>query len=123
MRIVVVETQAQIRAALSFLLEQQPDLQVLCALGPVPNLAARLLALRPEVILLDWELPQRLASRILLAVRRSSEAPRIVVLSAHAKDEAPARAAGANAFVSKDEAPAAIIRALHAARDLNSASP
>jgi CheY-like chemotaxis protein len=81
----------------------------------VPNLVARLLALRSEVILLDWELPQRLASRILLVMRRLPQAPRIVVLSARSEDEAPARAAGADAFVSKDEAPAALIRALHAA--------
>lgn len=120
MRIVVVETQANIRAALAFLLEQQPDFQVLCALGPAPDLVARLLALRPEVILLDWELPRRLASRILLALRRSSSSPRIVVLSARSEDEAKARAAGAAAFVSKDEAPAALLRALHPTENLNS---
>lgn len=117
MRIVVIEAEAHVRAALTFMLEQQPDLQVLCAVGPVPDLVTRILAVRPDVILLDWKLPRRLARQILVAVRRSAEPSRIVVLSTRQEDEATARAAGADAFISKDQAPALLIRAIHTAAE------
>lgn len=117
MRLAIVATQPHIRAALVFLLEQQPDITVLCALGPTSNPVLRLVTLHPDVTLLDWELPGRLAQRILVALRRSPGHGRIVVLSAQEQAEAQARAAGADAFVSRDEPPAELIRALRAAHD------
>lgn len=113
MRVAVVEGHDHIRAALCFLIEAQPGIQLLGAFGPWPDLTVRLLALRPDVVLLDWELPGHLAERVLRAARRAPSPPRVVVLSARADDEARARAAGADAFISKSQPPRLLIPSLY----------
>jgi two-component system response regulator NreC len=113
MRVVVVEAQAHVRSALRFVLEVQPDLKLVGAFGPGPDLVAQLLALRPDVVLLDWELPRRLALQVLTAARRSPVPPRMVVLSARPDDESQAHAAGADVFISKDQPPALLIQSLY----------
>lgn len=118
MRVVVVEAQAHVRTALMFLLQQQPDLEVLCAFGPGPDLVARILTLRPEVILLDWDRPRQLARRLLAACKRLRGAPRVIVLVTRPEDEAQALAAGADALVSKGEPPALVLRAIRDAHVL-----
>lgn len=115
MRVVVVEAQAHVRTALMFLLQQQPDLEVLCAFGPGPDLVARILALRPEVILLDWEMPRQLARQVLTAIRRLPGATRVIALCTRPEDEAGALAAGAHGLVSKGEPPALVLRAIRGA--------
>ncbi|NTU82380.1 MAG: response regulator transcription factor [Chloroflexales bacterium] len=119
MRVVIVEAQLHVRTALLFLLQQQPDLEVLCAFGPAPDLVARVLALRPEVILLDWEMPRRLAAQVLAAIRRLPAPPRVVVLVTRTEDEADAVAAGAQTLVSKGEPPNLVLRAIRGAYDLD----
>jgi chemotaxis response regulator CheB len=53
MRVAVVEGQHHVRAALCFLIEAQPGITLVGAFGPRPDLSVRLLALRPDVVLLD----------------------------------------------------------------------
>lgn len=116
MRVVVVEYQAHVRTALVFLLQQQPDIEVLCAFGPGPDLVARILTLRPEVILLDWDMPRQLARQVLTASHRMHDAPRVIVLCTRPEDEARALAAGADALISKGEPPALVLGAIRRAR-------
>lgn len=113
MRVAVVEGQNHIRSALCFLIEAQPGVQLVGALGSGPDLVVRLLALRPDVVLLDWELPDHLAEQVLLAARRAPSPPRVLALSARPDDETRARAAGADAFVSKSQPPRLLIPSLY----------
>lgn len=113
MRVSVVEGQAHVRSALCFLIEARPDLTLVGAFGSRPDLSAQLLALRPDVVLLDWELPGHLARQLLAALRRAQEPTRVIVLSARPDAEAQARAAGADAFVSKGQPPALLIQSLY----------
>lgn len=113
MRVAVVEGHDHVRSALCFLIEAQPGIQLVGAFGPRPDLIVRLLALRPDVVLLDWGLPKHLAEQVLLAARRAPSPPRIVVLSARPDDEPRARAAGAHAFVSKSQPPQLLIPSLY----------
>jgi DNA-binding NarL/FixJ family response regulator len=113
MRVAVVESHDQVRSALCFLIEGQPGVQLVGAFGPRPNLIVRLLALRPDVVLLDWELPEHLAEQVLLAARRAPAPPRVLVLSARPSHETWARAAGAAAFVSKSQPPTLLLQSLY----------
>jgi DNA-binding NarL/FixJ family response regulator len=113
MRVAIVEGQNHIRSALCFLIEAQPGIQLAGAFGSRPDLSVWLLALRPDVVLLDWELPNQLADQVLLAARRAPSPPRVVVLSARPTDEPRARAAGADAFVSKSQPPRLLIPSLY----------
>lgn len=113
MRVSVVEAHDHVRTALCFILEAQPDLQLVGAFDSRPDLVVRLLALRPDVVLLDWDLPGQLARQFLVAAHRVPAPPRIIVLSARPDDEPQARAAGADAFVSKSQPPALLIQSLY----------
>lgn len=113
MRVSVVEAQNHVRAALCFFIEVRPGIELAGAFGPGPDLLVWLLALRPDVVLLDWELPAHLARRVLRTLRRLPAPPRIVVLSARPEDEPQARAAGANAFVSKSQPPTLLMQSLY----------
>ncbi len=113
MRVSIVEAHDHVRAALCFILTAQPDIELAGVFGPRPDLVARLLALRPDVVLLDWELPAQLAPQVLGALRRVLAPVRVIVLSARPDDEPQARAAGADAFVSKDQPPALLIDSLY----------
>ncbi|HMQ33024.1 MAG TPA: response regulator [Chloroflexaceae bacterium] len=113
MRVAVVEGQNHVRAALCFLIEAQPGMQLAGAFGSRADLIVRLLALQPDVVLLDWGLPNHLAEQVLLAARRAPSPPRVVVLSARPDDEPLARAAGADAFVSKSQPPRLLIPSLY----------
>ncbi len=113
MRVVVVESQCRVRAALCFVLAAQPGVQLVGAFGPGSDLVARLLALRPDVVLLDWELPDHLAEQVLRAARRAPSPPRVVVLSVRPDNEPRARAAGAAAFISKSQPPRLLISSLY----------
>jgi DNA-binding NarL/FixJ family response regulator len=103
----------RVRSALCFLIEAQPGIQLVGAFGPGPDLVVRLLALRPDVVLLDWGLPDHLAEQVLLVARRALSPPRVVVLSVRPDDETQARAAGAAAFVSKSQPPVLLIQSLY----------
>lgn len=113
MRVAVVEGHDRIRSALCFLIEAQPGIQLVGAFGSSPNLLVRLLALRPDVVLLDWGLPENLAEQVLRAARRAPAPPRIIVLSARPDDEPLARAAGAAAFISKSQPPRLLLPSLY----------
>lgn len=113
MRVAVVEGHDHVRAALCFRIKAQPDIQLVGAFGFSPDLTVRLLALRPDVVLLDWELPDHLAEQVLLAARRAPSPPRVVVLSVRPDDEIQARAAGADSFVSKSQPPRLLIPSLY----------
>ncbi len=113
MRVAVVEGNDHVRSALCFHIEAQPGIQLLGAFGPRPDLTVGLLALRPDVVLLDWELPGHLAEQVLRAARRAPSLPRVVVLSVRPDDEPRARAAGADAFISKSQPPQLLIPSLY----------
>ncbi len=105
MRILIADDQDRVRYALRVLLAQQPGLQVV---GEATN-GHKLLALTDTVaadlILVDWELPGLSQAGGLAALRNSSHAIQIIVLSGRPGVSRTARSAGADAFVSKGDPP------------------
>lgn len=95
------------------LIEAQPGVQLVVAFGSRPYLTVRLLALWPDVVLLEWGLPDYLAEQVLLAARRAPSPPRVLVLSTRPDDETRARAAGAAGFVNKSQPPRLLIPSLY----------
>jgi len=116
MRVLVVESLPHVRAALRFLLSRQSDIQCVGTIGAEPDLAAKLALIAADIIVLDWALPRHTASHLLSVIRRLPRQPRIVVLTNTLHAEQAALAAGADAFVSKNDSPDAVLRML---RSLN----
>ena len=73
--------------------------------GDLDSLATQIKEFRPDLIMLDWELPGRPAAALLLALQRVDHPPRVIVLSARPEMEQNARNVGADGFVCKGDSP------------------
>ena len=112
MRILIADRRTELRAALSLLLGQQPGVEMRGEACDSAELLAQVEALCPDVIVLEWDLPGEPAADLLAALHASDPSPKVIVLALREEMREAARAAGADAFASKDEPPERLIAAL-----------
>lgn len=121
MRVFLADDQAGLHSALRLLLEQEPGMELVGEATHADGLLSSVLATRPDLLLLDWELPELRATeggRKLLAVLHASlPSLHVVVLSGRPESNRSALAAGADSFVSKADPPENLLTALRSARD------
>ncbi len=112
MQVVVADAAAHVRSALRLVLEQFADVSCAAELTSGAQLLAELARSHADVLIVDWQLPD-LDPRLLLPdLRRTFPRLRIVVLSSRPEKRQCALAAGAHAFVSKGDAPEALLTLL-----------
>jgi DNA-binding NarL/FixJ family response regulator len=104
-RILVADNDARVRSALQTLLRQEPGQIMIRESADLGDLAVQVKQFKPDLVLLDWELPGRPAAALLFALHGLDYHPRVIVLSSRPESEVDALAAGADAFVSKGDAP------------------
>ena len=114
-RILVADNDARVRSALQTLLRQEPGQIQMRESADFDSLAAEVQEFKPDLVLLDWELPGRPAAALLLALHRLDYHPRVIVLSTRPELEQGARDIGADGFVCKGDSPE---RLLHVFRGL-----
>lgn len=112
MRIVIADDQASVRSALKLLLEEQPGWQIVGEAHDVMSLFSILRTVRPDIILLDWELPGLMHAGRLAALRVQCPELQVLVLSSRPGARCEALVAGASAFVSKSDPPERLILTL-----------
>jgi DNA-binding NarL/FixJ family response regulator len=121
MRVLLADDQEGVRAALRLLLEQESDMEFVGEVADVPSLLDEVSAVQPDLILLDWELPELKSSedgrRLLSALRQRSPQVQVIALSGKLESGRRALAAGADLFVSKVESPERLLTALRSVRD------
>ncbi|MBI4758948.1 MAG: response regulator transcription factor, partial [Chloroflexi bacterium] len=106
-RVLLADDHPALRVGLRVLLEQAPDIVVVGEMGDGREALAQIEALRPEVIVLDCQLPGMEGTAVAAEVRRRGLPTRVLALSAYA-DERYVRGmieAGAVGYLMKDEAP------------------
>jgi DNA-binding NarL/FixJ family response regulator len=104
-RILIADDQPQVRSALRVLLMQEPDLVVVgeaVDTGQALELAA---GQRPDLVLLDWELPDQGGAAALAGLREVHPGLAVIALSGKPEAQRAALAAGVDAFVSKGKPP------------------
>jgi DNA-binding NarL/FixJ family response regulator len=102
-RILIVDDHAMVRLALAEAIERQDDLQLV---GEAENGAKAIdlhRALRPDVVTMDYQLPDRDGEEIIAAIKSEFPDARILLLSIFETEECVYRAtqAGAIGYVSK----------------------
>lgn len=112
MRVLLADEHSKVRWALRTVLEEEPGLSVVGEISRSDNLLTQAIALQPDLILLEWELPGRPIAALLPALHNGAARTRVVVLSRHPEVEGAALAAGADAFMSKAETPDHFLAAL-----------
>ena len=111
MRVLLAESQPKVRSALRLLLEQEPDLSVVGDAAEVDSLLTQMQAVRPDVLLLDWELPGLLASDLMPILHAICPRLRVIILGGRPETCRLALATGADAFVSKVDPPERLLAA------------
>jgi DNA-binding NarL/FixJ family response regulator len=105
MRVLVADAHQEVRWALRAVIQEEPGLTLVGEVSDAEQLLSEVRAQRPELILLDWELPGQHGEELLTTLCAHNCGFQVVVLSARPEARQAALAAGANAFVSKADTP------------------
>ena len=112
MRIMVADDQPKVRFALRVLLERQAGLEITGEVADAKNLFAQALAIRPDLVLVSWELPELALMGSLPALRKICPPLFFIALSGRTEARRAALQAGADAFVSKTDLPEQLLTAV-----------
>ena len=111
----VADGDPNVRAALRFLLARDPAFRVVGSSHHLAELLESVAAAQPDLILLDWELPDLHAGANLAHLRNLCPEAAIIALSTRDEQRPRALEMGAAAFVGKREPPAQLLATLHGA--------
>jgi two-component system phosphate regulon response regulator PhoB len=87
------------------LFREQPGAYVVGTASHADALLALIQTARPELMLLDWDLPGQPLAEVLAQIQSADCTPKVIVLSKDAEVREVALAAGADAFVIKGDPP------------------
>ncbi len=111
-RILLADDDPAICSALRLLLEQEAGLSVVGEAAAASSTRQQVAYLRPDLLLLDWELPGATGTGLLDRLHADVPAMRIIALSSRPEARPAALAAGADAFVSKGDPPDRLLAAI-----------
>lgn len=116
-RVVLADDQAVVRDGLSLLLSASGEVDVLAAAADGAEAVERVLALRPDVALLDLRMPKLDGAQVTAALSEQAPEVPVLILTTFADDDAvlPALRAGARGYLTKDVSGEELLAAL---RDL-----
>jgi DNA-binding NarL/FixJ family response regulator len=118
-RVLIVDDDALVRAGLTMILASAAEVRVVGEAADGAEVADAVATHRPDVILMDIRMPRMDGLAATEAVRRSADAPEVIVLTTFDADEFVLRAlrAGASGFLLKDTPPARIVDAVRKVAD------
>ena len=111
MRVMLADSHTKIRWALRTVIEEEPGLTLVGEVSEAQDLLLQARSLQPDLILLEWELPGR-ENGFLGELRALDFAPYVIVLSSQPAQREAVLASGAEAFVSKADAPEQLLATL-----------
>ncbi len=120
-RIMSVDDHPLLRAGIAALVENVPDMRVIAEAANGREALTQFRAHRPDITLMDLEMPEMNGLDALLEIRREAPEARVIVLTTYSGDVQALRAlkAGACAYLLKDTIHKELrdtIRAVHAGR-------
>jgi DNA-binding NarL/FixJ family response regulator len=115
MHILLADDQIDVREALKCLLQNECDVEFSSEASSASELLTQL-ALCPNLLLLDWELPGSSGRALMREISASCPALRVIALSVHPEARDEALTAGVECFVSKGDPPECLLAAVRAVR-------
>jgi two-component system response regulator DesR len=116
MRVLMAVPQQEMRTALGLLLSQEPDIRLVGASRDSHELLANLEALRPDVLLLDCDLPGLPTAELLAQINAHDANPKVLVMCSRIAGGQAAVAGGTYTFIDKTSHPRQLLTALHVLR-------
>ncbi len=121
--VLLVDDHLVVRQGLRAFLEVQDDIRVVGEAGNGVDALASIAELRPDVVLLDLQMPKMDGVAVLRAMRERGDTARVLVVTSFTQPDAvlPAMRAGASGYVYKDVEPSSLaqgIRSVHLGQTL-----
>ena len=115
----VVDDHAAMREGISAIVNAQPDMTIAGEAGDGEQAIERFRELRPDVAILDWNLPRIQGEQVLASLRSEFPTARFVVITALTEDECIRHALrlGAQSFLHKDMLRRELLSAIRAAHE------
>ncbi|MGH7729102.1 MAG: response regulator [Vulcanimicrobiaceae bacterium] len=115
-RIAIVDDHPIVREGLASILEDEPDFAIVASVGSAEDLFSSLRAARPDLVVIDLELPGIGGIAALERLAALAEGPRALVFSAFESDQdvRAAVAAGATGYLLKGSPAAELTQAIRA---------
>jgi len=113
MHILLADRQPKVRFALRVLLERQAGVTIVGEAVNAADLLSQARTKRPDLVLLDWELPGLSSTGSLPSLRKICPEMVVIALSGHAEARQGALGAGADAFASKVDPPERLLAKIH----------
>ncbi len=113
MRVVLADDHRDVRAAMRLLLEQE-GATIVAEASAADTLLTGAAEARPDLVLLDWELPGMPVEGLVRSLRVLCPGAVIVALSGRLEARAEALTVGADAFVSKADPPECLLAIVRA---------
>lgn len=113
MQVLIVDHNPYVRAAMRLLLKEKMQVDDVLEISDLEGLNEILLEVQPEIILLDWELPEFSAQDDLTQLRKKAPASCFVIVSSKPETKKTAAELGLYAFIGKYMSPDAIIEVLN----------
>ena len=119
LRILIAEDQAMLRGALAALLDLEPDLAVVGAVGDGESAWRALQSLAPDVLVADIEMPGLTGLELAQRIQRHGLPVRVVIVTTFARSGYLRRAldAGVGGYLLKDAPPEQLAQALRRVHD------
>lgn len=116
-RVLIVDDDTNVRRGLQLCLSAEPDIHIIGEAVDGQGAVRQALALHPDVVVMDVEMPRHNGLVATIALRSQYPAAAVVMLSMHddSATRAQAFAAGAAAFISKHDAADKLLAAIRAA--------
>ncbi len=118
MRLLIVDDVAAVREALRLLLSEEPGIEVVGEAADGEEALLRAADLRPDLVLLDLEMPRLGGLAAIPRLRAQAHPPKIVAMSMYGADDGArqrALAAGATTYVEKGATLQEVVAALREA--------
>jgi DNA-binding NarL/FixJ family response regulator len=103
MRVLLADYQLKVRSALRLLLEHEAGVSVIGEVTHSNELLTIVKQSCPDVLLLDWELPNEPILNVLYELRCHCPSIKIIILSSNPEAKQEALEAGVDQFISKAE--------------------
>jgi DNA-binding NarL/FixJ family response regulator len=116
MRVLVAAKESDLRLAIELYLDEEPGVTIVGTASEAPSLRALVRTTRPDLVLLDWELPGHAPTSLLAEIRKNECPPQIIVLGKEVELKPTILAADADAFVLKGDPPRQLSDAIRQAR-------
>jgi DNA-binding NarL/FixJ family response regulator len=113
-RILIADPQPALRSAVRLLLEEKLALDIVGEAADNQELLVQLARLRPDILLLDWDLPGWSIADLFEAFGGLDWQPKVIVFGVQPESAREALVAGADAFVSKGDPPKRLLTAIRA---------